>query len=124
MPQEFSKVGHFRDVAALRSYLNSLGVDLPMDERILSAADDSPLAQPLDIDGFRLGNRWCIHPMEGWDGTTTGEPSEHTLRRWKHFGQSGAKLIWGGEAFAIREDGRANPNQIGIVDGNLDRAAR
>jgi NADPH2 dehydrogenase len=24
----------------------------------------------------------------------------------------GAKLIWGGEAFAVREDGRANPNQL------------
>src|SRR5204863_3871393 len=87
-----------------------------------SATDGSPLAQPLDIGTFTVGNRWCIHPMEGWDGTPNGEPSEHTLRRWEHFGQSGAKLIWGGEAFAVQGDGRANPNQIGIVDNNLDRA--
>ena len=30
------------------------------------------------IDGRRVGNRFCILPMEGWDGTTTGEPSELT----------------------------------------------
>jgi 2,4-dienoyl-CoA reductase-like NADH-dependent reductase (Old Yellow Enzyme family) len=60
--------------------------------------------------------------MEGWDGTTTGEPTEHTIRRWKHFGESGAKLIWGGEAFAVQGDGRANPNQLGVVDDDVDRA--
>ena len=62
--------------------------------------------------------------MEGWDGTTAGEPTEHTLRRWEHFGQSGAKFIWGGEAFAVQGDGRANPNQIGIVDDDVNRAEK
>jgi NADPH2 dehydrogenase len=50
--------------------------------------------------------------MEGWDGTPEGEPSELTRRRWRHFGISGAKLIWGGEAVAVRAEGRANPNQL------------
>jgi 2,4-dienoyl-CoA reductase-like NADH-dependent reductase (Old Yellow Enzyme family) len=50
--------------------------------------------------------------MEGWDGTRTGEPSDLTRRRWRNFGTSGAKLIWGGEAVAVRQDGRANPNQL------------
>ena len=50
--------------------------------------------------------------MEGWDGTHVGEPSDLTRRRWKRFGSSGAKLIWGGEAVAVRHDGRANPNQL------------
>jgi NADPH2 dehydrogenase len=40
------------------------------------------------------------------------------LRRWARFGQSGAKVIFGGEAMAIRPDGRANPNQIIINDQN------
>ena len=50
--------------------------------------------------------------MEGWDGTRDGEPSDLTRRRWRNFGISGAKLMWGGEAVAIRHDGRANPNQL------------
>jgi 2,4-dienoyl-CoA reductase-like NADH-dependent reductase (Old Yellow Enzyme family) len=50
--------------------------------------------------------------MEGWDGERDGRPSELTFRRWEHFGASGAKLIWGGEAVAVRHDGRANPLQL------------
>ena len=50
--------------------------------------------------------------MEGWDGTTDGSPSDLTRRRWRHFGLSGAKLIWGGEAVAVRPEGRANPHQL------------
>jgi 2,4-dienoyl-CoA reductase-like NADH-dependent reductase (Old Yellow Enzyme family) len=50
--------------------------------------------------------------MEGWDALECGLPSEHTLRRWSNFGRSGAKLIWGGEAFAVQGDGRANPRQL------------
>ena len=52
--------------------------------------------------------------MEGWDGTADGRPSDLTRRRWGSFGRSGAALIWGGEAFAVRHDGRANPNQLAL----------
>jgi len=96
----------------LREAVQAFGYTLPVDDEVLSAAQDSPLAQPMVIGDFRVGNRWCIHPMEGWDATDDGLPSEHTVRRWQHFGESGAKLIWGGEAFAVRRDGRANPNQL------------
>ena len=61
-----------------------------------------------------IGNRFAIHPMEGWDGTLAGLPTENTHRRWANFGKSGAKLIWGGEAVAVRHDGRANTNQLRI----------
>ncbi|HYE21664.1 MAG TPA: hypothetical protein VEA69_24675 [Tepidisphaeraceae bacterium] len=120
----YPKIGHHKDVAGLRAHLASLNLDLPVDDAVLSADQGSPLAAPLAIDGLTLGNRWCIHPMEGWDGTPTGEPSEHTVRRWKHFGESGAKWIWGGEAFAVQNDGRANPLQIGVIDDDVDRAER
>lgn len=57
--------------------------------------------------------------MEGWDGTPDGVPSDRTIRRWQHFGLSGAKLIWGGEAVAVHHNGRANPNQLLINPQNL-----
>ena len=76
------------------------------------AGAQSALAQPIEVGGVRVGNRFCILPMEGWDGTVDGRPSDLTTRRWRHFGISGAKLIWGGEAVAVRHDGRANPHQL------------
>src|SRR6478609_8463624 len=122
--EQFPKIGQFKDVASFQARLAALEIALPCDARVLSSTEGSPLAQKLDVGGFVVGNRWCVHPMEGWDGTTDGQPSEHTLRRWRNFGRSGAKLIWGGEAFAVQGDGRANPNQIGIVDSDYARAER
>src|SRR5205823_12513397 len=120
----FPKIASFKDPGSFRAHLGSIGADLPMDDAAISAAQRSPLAEPIDVKGFgRVGNRWCIHPMEGWDGTPSGEPTEHTIRRWRNFGLSGAKLIWGGEAFAVEGDGRANPNQLAVVDNDYERAA-
>jgi 2,4-dienoyl-CoA reductase-like NADH-dependent reductase (Old Yellow Enzyme family) len=122
--EAYPKIGHFKDVQAFVDRLTRLGLEIPCDARVLSAAGGSPLAQKLDVGGFVVGNRWCIHPMEGWDGDVMGQPSDHGLRRWRHFGESGAKLIWGGEAFAVQGDGRANPNQIGVIDGEYSRAEK
>jgi 2,4-dienoyl-CoA reductase-like NADH-dependent reductase (Old Yellow Enzyme family) len=113
MSQEapYPKIAQLRSVAALRAHLAELAIEIPLDDEILSAADGSPMVAPIKFDQFEVANRWCIHPMEGWDANRDGSPTEHTLRRWRHFGRSGAKLIWGGEAAAVRPDGRANPNQ-------------
>ena len=111
MPREFAKIATLPDAAAFRQQAATLGVHLPCDDRVLTAPE-LPLAQPLAVDQFTVGNRFCIQPMEGWDATEDGRPSELTLRRWQRFGESGAKLIWGGEAVAVRPEGRANPNQL------------
>lgn len=116
----YQRVGHFRSVAAFSEYLRQLHIDLPLHEQPLAAAQGSPLASPLNIGNRVVGNRWAIHPMEGWDATADGKPSDYTHRRWKHFGLSGAKLIWGGEAFAVRRDGRANPNQLYHTPDNIE----
>ena len=84
-----------------------------------SSGSTATLAQPLAFASRTIGNRFSILPMEGWDGTSDGKPSELTLRRWRRFGESGAKLIWGGEAVAVRHDGRANPHQLLISEANL-----
>jgi NADPH2 dehydrogenase len=118
----YPKIAQFKTVAAFRDRLAELALGLPVDERPLSAAEGSPLAEPIELtDGrnhVRAGNRWCIHPMEGWDANRNGTPSDLTLRRWRHFGLSGAKFIWGGEAAAVQEDGRANPNQTLATEHN------
>ena len=108
---DYPKIAQLKTVAAFRARLAELGLELPVDDGVLTAAEGSPLAQPMQMGPLRCGNRWCIHPMEGWDANRDGSPSELTLRRWRNFGLSGAKLIWGGEAAAVQPDGRANPNQ-------------
>jgi 2,4-dienoyl-CoA reductase-like NADH-dependent reductase (Old Yellow Enzyme family) len=105
------RVASLKTAAAFRAHLRRHAIPLDFDDE-LAAPAASPLAQPFEIDGVRVGNRFCILPMEGWDGTRDGRPSELTVRRWERFGTSGAKLIWGGEAVAVRHDGRANPNQL------------
>ncbi|HEX6624440.1 MAG TPA: hypothetical protein VF064_12055, partial [Pyrinomonadaceae bacterium] len=107
----YTPPGTIRSVADFRVHFEKLGLSFPCDEEVAHGAQ-SPLAQPITLGGRQIGNRFCIHPMEGWDGTLDGRPTEHTVRRWRHFGLSGAKLIWGGEAVAVRHDGRANPNQL------------
>jgi NADPH2 dehydrogenase len=102
-------VASLKTAAAFRAHLTRSNISLQFEDTVDSAG---PLAQAFEIDGVRVGNRFCILPMEGWDGTKTGEPSDLTRRRWRNFGISGAKLIWGGEAVAVRHDGRANPNQL------------
>ncbi len=120
----YRRIAQLKTAADFRAYQESLGIDLPFDEQ-LASGPESPLGQPYRLkDGFVIGNRFCIHPMEGWDGTPDGKPSEYTIRRWERFGQSGAKLIWGGEAAAVRHDGRANPNQLLINPENLPHLAR
>ena len=99
------------------------GITLPFD-RELRSGPDSPLARPLTCGRITLGNRFAIHPMEGWDGTADGRPTDLTAIRWRNFGRSGAKLIWGGEAVAVRPEGRANPNQLVINEDTRGDLAR
>lgn len=106
---DFAPPGHFRSAADLRAHLQTLGAGFGLDD---GYAAGGPLGQPLSLFGQTVENRFVTHPMEGWDGTTEGAPSEHTLRRWRRFGQSGAGLIFGGEAFAVVPEGRANKNQL------------
>jgi 2,4-dienoyl-CoA reductase-like NADH-dependent reductase (Old Yellow Enzyme family) len=113
----YPPIGGIRTVSDFKTHLASLNLSIPCDDQ-LQVGPTSPLAQPIDFNNKQIGNRFCIHPMEGWDGTTDGKPSEATLRRWRNFGLSGAKLIWGGEAVAVRHDSRANPNQLLMSEAN------
>jgi 2,4-dienoyl-CoA reductase-like NADH-dependent reductase (Old Yellow Enzyme family) len=118
----YPRVATFKTVAAFREHLQKLGLSIGCDDRI-ETAPDSPLAEPLEVSGFRIGNRFTIHPMEGWDGEADGRPSELVRRRWRNFGRSGAKWIWGGEAMAVLPEARANPNQLIINEETRDDLA-
>lgn len=114
------RIPTLKNAAEFRQYAASLGLNIPCDDAI-ATAEASPLAQPITqvrINGKQIGNRIAIQPMEGWDGTSIGGATDETRRRWQRFGQSGAKLIYGGEAMAVRADGRANPNQLIIAPEN------
>lgn len=123
MASSYPKVAQFKSVEQLRLRLQELQIDVPIDDSII-AGDDSPLAQPWQFGQRSVGNRWCIHPMEGWDANRDGSPTEKTIRRWRHFGLSGAKFIWGGEAAAVRPDGRANPHQTMAIAANFEGLVR
>ncbi len=107
----YPKLATMRDVNAFRDHCLKSGISLPCDDTLQDCTTSS-LALPLTIAGNKLSNRFAIQPMEGWDANADGTPSEQTMRRWQRFGSSGAKLIWGGEAVAVRPEGRANPNQL------------
>jgi 2,4-dienoyl-CoA reductase-like NADH-dependent reductase (Old Yellow Enzyme family) len=92
------QVRKLRTADDLHAHLDGLGIALPF------VADPPP----------DHAERYAILPMEGWDGTDDGRPTDLVHRRWQRFGESGAGLVWGGEAVAVRSDGRANPHQLVI----------
>jgi len=112
MSRSIPKLTSLKTESKLRARLDELGIRLPLS----SEAPADVLSAPLELrDGVagtrKVGNRFAILPMEGWDATIDGRPTELVRRRWRRFGESGAKLIWC-EATAVRVDGRAHPKQL------------
>ena len=107
----------YKSVAEIEAENARLGIDLRYSD------DLEPLFQPIAIGGRTVGNRWCIHPMEGCDSELDGRPGALTFRRYVRFGAGGAKIIWG-EACAVVEEGRANPRQIVLNESNKSDFAR
>src|SRR3954470_14678374 len=114
------QVRTLRTTQQFLEHLAAIDVELPFDADVRV---DGPLAYPLQVFGRTAGNRLAILPMEGWDGTDDGRPTDLVRRRWRRFGQSGAGLVWGGEAFAVRPAGRANPHQLCLGPSSADDLA-
>ncbi|MCA9136606.1 MAG: NADH:flavin oxidoreductase [Planctomycetales bacterium] len=114
----YPRIASLKTFDEFQSRITELGLQIPAD-RDVQSGDAAPLGESASVGKLRIGNRFCILPMEGWDGTCDGKPTELTRRRWMNFGISGAKLMWGGEAVAVRHDGRANPNQLCLTSENL-----
>ena len=111
MSRTYPRIAALKTAAQFEAHVAAIGATLPFEAQV-QPSPESPLAAAIDTSAGRAGNRFSILPMEGWDGTTDGRPTDLTRRRWQRFGESGAKLIWGGEAFAVRHDGRANPEPV------------
>lgn len=112
-----AKFFKYKSVADIAAENERLGIDLRFSD------DLAPLFTPVAVGNRTVGNRWCIHPMEGCDGELDGTPGELTFRRYRRFGAGGAKLIWG-EACAVNSEARANPRQIQLNDHTYDAFAK
>ena len=122
-PARYPRVAAFRDRGGARAAPGRVGHFVTVRPRPCPIRG-FPTRPAVRVGKVRVGNRFCILPMEGWDGTRDGKPSELTVRRWQNFGRSGAKLIWGGEAVAVRHDGRANPHQLMLTPTIRSRRSR
>ncbi len=120
----YPQVKNMESPQALRDRLTELGLDLAVADRVDAGG---ALSQPVTFtDGsagpFTVPNRFAVLPMEGWDGTADGRPTDLVRRRWQRFADSGAGLVWG-EATAIVPEGRANPNQLVLDERTADDLA-
>ncbi|MBC6998472.1 NADH:flavin oxidoreductase [Cytophaga sp. FL35] len=119
MAQKITRIAQLKTTKDFLEHAERIKAELPFKETLASSGTSSLGASIKTATGFNIGNRFCILPMEGWDGTKDGLPTDHTRRRWHNFAISGAKLLWGCEAVAVRPDGRANPHQLIINSQNL-----
>ena len=103
---------HFHTLGELRRRIAELELPLEADD------DIEPLLQPFRAGDVLLPNRLVVLPMEGCDGLADGSPDELTFRRYRRFAAGGAGLLWF-EATAVVQEGRANPRQLWIHDGNI-----
>lgn len=116
---QYPRVAQLKTAEQFQDHLEKEVIEMGFDETLISG-ENSPFAKTHQLrSGNKIGNAFCILPMEGWDGTEDGRPTELTKRRWKNFGISGAKLLWGCEAVAVRHEGRANPNQLLMNEENF-----
>jgi NADPH2 dehydrogenase len=119
-----TQVKNLKTLDALRAHLEGLGVEIPLADTV---DPTGVLATPVSIHDGSAGpiavhNRFAVLPMEGWDGTTDGRPTDLVRRRWTRFAASGCGLVWG-EATAVRADGRANPNQLVLDERTVEDIA-
>lgn len=103
---------NYKSKDELLAKAKGLGLALPF------ADDISPLLEPKDLEGFIVPNRLVVQPMEGYDSTGDGSPSDLTRRRYLRYASGGSGMIWF-EAVAVTNDGRSNPNQLLITCRNV-----
>lgn len=106
---------NYKTLDDVKADIEHLGLDLPL------STDTSVLAKGFDVkgDNIHFKNAIAIHPMEGFDSTENGAPSELTKARYLRFANSDAGLYWF-EAVAISNESRSNDRQLYINDENVN----
>jgi 2,4-dienoyl-CoA reductase (NADPH2) len=103
----------FKNKEELIGKAKQLGFDLPF------ADDISALLKPATFEDHNISNRLVIQPMEGYDSSKDGSPSDLTRRRYLRYADGGSGMIWF-EAVAVSPEGRSNPRQLWIHQDNID----
>ncbi|MEA4970747.1 MAG: NADH:flavin oxidoreductase [Candidatus Pelethousia sp.] len=100
------KFGSFKTTADFSAAMAADGLNFPVSD------DLSILMEPITLaNGHVIPNRMVIQPLEGFDGTKEGNPSDLIFRRYKRYAEGGAGLIWY-ESITVSDDGRCNPLQM------------
>ena len=113
-PYNFARM---HTVADFKKTMDEAGHCFPVDE------DMTILGQPITFGDITIPNRMCIHPLEGFDGTPDGKPSDLIFRRYDRYAKGGSGLIWY-ESIAISHDGRCNPLQMIINEHTIGEIKR
>jgi 2,4-dienoyl-CoA reductase (NADPH2) len=103
----------YKSKEELLNKAKQLGLNLPFDN------DISNLLSPVAVEGHIIPNRIVIQPMEGYDSTPDGSPSDLTIRRYLRYADGGSGMIWF-EAVAVSHKGRSNPRQLWLHEGNVN----
>ena len=114
-PFQFGPMGN--DVNRFVQAMETQGLKFPISE------DVSILGQPIMLGDKEIPNRMCIHPLEGFDGTLEGAPSDLIFRRYDRYARGGAGMLWY-ESITISDDGRCNPLQMIIKKDTVKEIKR
>lgn len=112
------KFSSFKTNADFSAAMAADGLNFPITD------DVSILSEPLTLaNGHVIPNRMVIQPLEGFDGTKDGNPSDLIFRRYKRYAEGGAGLIWY-ESITVADDGRCNPLQMIIKEETVPEIKR
>jgi len=104
----------YKSLDDLKNKISELGLEIPI------SSDMDLLRQPINIKNINIPNRLAIQPMEGFDATENGSPSELTVRRYKRYAEGGPGLIWF-EATAIEHGCRTNEHQLILSEDTCEK---
>jgi 2,4-dienoyl-CoA reductase-like NADH-dependent reductase (Old Yellow Enzyme family) len=104
----------YKSLTDLRNKIKELELDIPVNPEV------EILQQRVKLGNIFIPNRLAIQPMEGFDASSDGSPSDLTFRRYDRYANSGVGLIWF-EATSIFDNCRTNPHQLVLAENTLNK---